>query len=132
MVALLAADMLLGDERRWQGLTPEGTVAFFEDDSPSMLVLSQLELHDSIDSCCSAQAASTCHDAYVFRSPLHPSVRLDLFNFQQNGPHSENDVVKLLRRGGYELFNPCFEMPLLHNHVSGHSTKQTENRCNAH
>jgi hypothetical protein len=128
-VALMAADMLLGDEQRWQSLTPNGTASFFKSDSPRMLVLARLELDDSMRSCCFMNSNATCHDAFVFRSPLHVGVRLDLFNFQQNVWQAENYAVGLLRRGGYQLFNPCFDLPLFHNHISDLRPNQNENRC---
>ena len=93
----MAADMLLGDEQRWQSLTPNGTASFFKSDSPRMLVLARLELDDSMRSCCFMNTNATCHDAFVFRSPLHVGVRLDLFNFQQNVWQAENYAVGLLR-----------------------------------
>jgi hypothetical protein len=129
IVALMAADMLLGDERLWQGLTPNGTVAFFKSDSPRMLTLARLELDDDMRSCCFMNTTDTCHDAFVFRSPLHTGVRLDLFNFQQNVWQAEDYAIGLLRLGGYHLFNPCFDLPLFHNHISGLRPNQNENRC---
>jgi hypothetical protein len=128
IVALLAADMLLGDERKWHGLTLNGTKFFFESECPRMLVLSRLELDDSIGPCCSMDTLASCHDAFVFRSPLHSDVRLDLFNFQQNVWQAENYAVGLLRHGNYELYNPCFDLPLFHNHVSDQRPNQNENR----
>ena len=125
----MAADMLFGDELQWHSLSPNGTVAFFDSDSPRMLVLSRLELDHSIDSCCSNEATLACHDAYVFRSPLNISVDLALFNFGQNGQSSEQRAVRLLRQGGYDLHNPCLQLPLFHNHVYDQSTKGDENRC---
>jgi hypothetical protein len=125
----MAADMLLGDEQRWHSLTPTGTASFFKSDSPRMLVLARLELDDSMRSCCFMDTNATCHDAFIFRSPLHAGVRLDLFNFQQNVWQAENYAVGLLRRGGYQLFNPCFDLPLFHNHMSDLRPNQNENRC---
>jgi hypothetical protein len=34
-----------------------------------------------------------------------------------------------LRSGGYELYNPCFSLPIFHNHISGQRPNQNENRC---
>jgi hypothetical protein len=125
---MVAADMLLGDERRWQRLTANGTAAFFSGDKPRALVLSRLELDDSVVPCCSVSSNGTCNDAVVFVPPLLASVRLDLFNFQQNVWQSENYAVGLLRHGGYELYNPCIMLPLFHNHVSNERPNQNENR----
>jgi hypothetical protein len=127
VVALMAADMLLGDERRWRSLTPNGTKSFFEGECPRMLVLSRLEL-DDVNPCCNLNSMAGCHDAFVFRSPLHSSVNMGLFNFQQNVWQAENYAVGLLRHGSYELYNPCFDMPLFHNHVSNQRPNQNENR----
>jgi hypothetical protein len=128
IVALMAADMLLGNEQRWHGLSANGTAAFLHGGlAPRMLVLSRMELDDS-ESCCTMNLSYVCHDMVVFRSPLHVNVRLDLFNFQQNIWQGENYAVGLLRSGGYELFNPCFDLPLFHNHISGQRPNQNENR----
>lgn len=125
---MIAADMLLGDEQRWESLTPAGTAAFFNGDKPRVLVLSRLELDDSVIPCCSMSSSETCNDAVVFVPPLLAAVRLDLFNFQQNVWQAENYATGLLRHGGYELYNPCFMLPLFHNHASGERPNQNENR----
>jgi hypothetical protein len=125
MVALMAADTLLGDERLWQGLT-----SFFEGESSRMLVLSRLELHHSVDSCCTTSAALACHDAYVFRTPLNRSIfHSDTFNSDQSGRYkSENQVVELLLEAGYVLSNPCVQFPLFSYHVPDLSIERDLNR----
>ena len=129
LVALMAADMLLGDERRWQWLAANSTAAFFNSRAPRMILLSRLELDEYMEPCCAdGNIAYPCLDAFVFRSPLHKDVRLDLFNFQQNVWQSEDYAVGLLRLGGYELYNPCFDLPLFHNHFSNQRPNQNENR----
>ena len=127
-MALMAADVLLGDEIRWQWLTKHGTVAWLESSSPRMFVLSRTEL-DGVESCCASDVRWVCHDMFMFRSPLHANVRSHLFNYQQNIWQGENYAVGLLRAGGYELFNPCYNLPLFHNHDSGQRPNQNENRC---
>ena len=84
IVALMAADMLLGDEGRWHGLTANGTATFLDSGAPRMIVLSRMELDSSIVQCCNMTIHYACHDAFVFRSPLHFGVRLKSFDFQQN------------------------------------------------
>jgi hypothetical protein len=123
----MAADVLLGDEMRWRELNENGTVAFLESSAPRMFVLSRKEL-DDVESCCSVDVQWSCHDMFMFRSPLHDNVRLDLFNYQQNIWQGEDYAVGLLRAGGYELFNPCLYLPLYHNHDSGQRPNQNENR----
>jgi hypothetical protein len=127
IVALMAADVLLGNEMRWHSLLSNGTAAFLHGSIPRMFALSRLEV-DDVESCCSMDVAWVCHDMFMFRSPLHANVRLDLFNYQQNIWQGENYAVGLLRSGGYELFNPCFDLPLFHNHKSGQRPNQNENR----
>ncbi len=129
IVALMAADVLLGDEMRWSWIHQHGTAAFLESSTPRMFVLSRSELDESVDSCCALNLGWVCHDMFMFRSPIHPNVRLDLFNYQQNIWQGENYAVGLLRAGGYELYNPCFHLPLFHNHNSGQRPNQNENRC---
>jgi hypothetical protein len=90
-----------------------------------------LELDDEIEPCCTLKVVLTCHDAFVFRSPLHSGVRLDLFNYQQNIWRGEQYALGLLRSGGYDLYNPCFSLPVFHNHISGQRPNQNENRCGA-
>ena len=46
------ADMLLGDERRWQWLAANGTAAFFNSRAPRMILLSRLELDEHMEPCC--------------------------------------------------------------------------------
>jgi hypothetical protein len=128
---MMSADMLLGDERLWHNLpsTPNGTAAFFQGSNPRMMSLSRLELDDAISPCCTLNVELACHDAFLFRSPLLSSVRLDLFNYQQNIWRGEHYALGLLRSGGYELYNPCFSLPIFHNHISGQRPNQNENRC---
>jgi hypothetical protein len=131
LVIMMSADMLLGDERLWHNLpsTPNGTAAFFQGSNPRMMSLSRLELDDAISPCCTLNVELACHDAFLFRSPLLSSVRLDLFNYQQNIWRGEHYALGLLRSGGYELYNPCFSLPIFHNHISGQRPNQNENRC---
>jgi hypothetical protein len=124
----MAADVLLGDEMRWNWLYQHGTANFFESHHPRIFALSRLEL-DDVDSCCAVNIHWVCHDMFMFKAPLHNNVRLDLFNYQQNIWQGENYAVGLLRAGGYELFNPCYSLPLFHNHNSGQRPNQNENRC---
>ena len=84
IVALMAADMLLGDEQRWLGLSANGTAAFLHAGAPRMIVLSRMELSDSIEHCCNMTLNYACHDAFMFRSPLLSGVQMTKFNFQQN------------------------------------------------
>jgi hypothetical protein len=129
IVIMMSADMLLGDERLWHSLTPNGTADFFNSRNARMLTLSRMELDDAIAPCCTLNVELTCHDAFVFRSPLHAGVRMDLFNYQQNIWRGEQYAIGLLRSGGYELYNPCFSLPMFHNHISGQRPNQNENRC---
>ncbi len=119
----------MGDERRWQRLTANGTASFFDGSTPRMLLLSRLELDELVVPCCISSNPYPCLDMYVFKPPLHAGVRLDLFNFQQNVWQAENYAAGLLRLGGYELYNPCFDLPLFHNHVSDMRPNQNEDRC---
>jgi hypothetical protein len=72
-VSLIAADMLLGHERRWHGLSQEGTAAFFNNSKPRMLVLLRMELNGG-DGCCSMKSVqfvdNICHDTCLC-SGLH-------------------------------------------------------------
>jgi hypothetical protein len=125
---MIAADMLLGDEQRWQRLTANGTAAFFKGEKPRFVVLSRLEPDSTVVPCCSVNGTETCNDAFMFVPPLSAGVRLDLFDFQQNVWQSENYATGLLRHGGYEVYNPCLMLPLFHNHLSDERPNQNENR----
>jgi len=125
----MAADILLVDERRWQWLNANGTASFFDGSTLRMLSLSRLELDELNAPCCHSSVIYPCLDMHVFKSPLHEGVWMDLFDFQQNVWQAENYAVGLLRLGGYELYNPCFDLPLFHNHVSGQCPNQNENMC---
>jgi len=84
IVALMAADMLLGDEQRWHGLTANGTAAFFDNVVARMIVLSRMGLDNDIEQCCNLTIYYGCHDAFAFRPQLHSGCRLKNFDFQQN------------------------------------------------
>jgi hypothetical protein len=118
VVAVMAAHMLLGDERLWQDVS-----SFFDGERPQILVLSRLELDHSIDSCCTTSTALACHDAYVFRAPLNHSIFGPSGSFQ-----SENQVVQSLLQAGYELSNPCAQLPLFRYRVPDPSIKRDQTR----
>jgi hypothetical protein len=54
---------------------------------------------------------------------IKEDIRLDLFKFQQNVWQAEN--YALLHLGSYELYNPCFVLPLFHDQRQN----QNESRC---
>lgn len=118
VVAVMAAHVLLGDERLWQDVT-----SFFDGGRPQILVLSRLEVDHSVDSCCTTSAALACHDAYVFRAPLNHSIFGPSSSFQ-----SENQVVQSLLQAGYELSNPCAQLPLFRYRVLDPSIKRDQTR----
>jgi hypothetical protein len=125
LVAVMAAHVLLGDERLWQDVS-----SFFDGERPQILVLSRLELDHSIDSCCTTSTALACHDAFVFRAPLNHSIfHLDPLNSGSSGSHqSENQVVQSLLQAGYELSNPCAQLPLFRYRVPDPSIKRDQTR----
>jgi hypothetical protein len=125
LVAVIAAHMLLGDERLWQDVT-----SFFDGERPHILVLSRLELDHSVDSCCTTSTALACHDAYVFRAPLNHSIfHSDPLNSGQSGSYkSENEVAQSLLEAGYELSNPCAQLPLFRYRVPDLSIKRGQSR----
>ena len=57
------------------------------------------------------------HDAFIFKSPLKEDIHLRS-HFTQNNWGSENLVLSLLGNNGYEVFNPCHQIKIIHNHAT--------------
>ena len=61
------------------------------------------------------------HDAFIFQSPLK---KLALNNFipkighYQNRWGSEDIVIQVLLEYGYQIYNPCYEIKIVHLHAS--------------
>ena len=62
------------------------------------------------------------HDAFLFQSPLK---KLSLKDFipkighYQNRWGSEDIVIQVLLEYGYQIYNPCYEIKIVHLHASG-------------
>lgn len=57
------------------------------------------------------------HDAFVLRPPV-PMSFLDSVSHQQNCYQAENIVIHELRCHGYEVFNPCLDLRVVHRHAA--------------
>jgi len=57
------------------------------------------------------------HDAFIFKSPL--SINLNPIKHVQNVWGSENSVIDNLYHHGYKIYNPCFQIKIVHLHESG-------------
>lgn len=57
------------------------------------------------------------HDAFIFRSPLKKDFLHNL-NHVQNVGGSDDNVVNNLVDYGYKLYNPCFQIKIVHLHES--------------
>jgi len=56
------------------------------------------------------------HDVFIFRSPLN--INLDNIKHVQNVWGSENSVIDNLCNHGYKVFNPCYQIKIVHLHKS--------------
>ena len=57
------------------------------------------------------------HDAFIFKSPIKKDFLHNL-NHPQNVGGSDDNVVNNLVDHGYKLFNPCFQIRIVHLHES--------------
>jgi hypothetical protein len=62
------------------------------------------------------------HDAFLFQSPLKKLVLKDFIpkiGHYQNMWGSEDIVIQVLLEYGYQIYNPCYEIKIVHLHASG-------------
>jgi hypothetical protein len=64
------------------------------------------------------------HDAFIFKSPLNKEI-LPYLKHNQNLWGSENVVIDTLIDFGYKLFNPCYQIKIIHLHQTNY---RDENR----
>ena len=63
-------------------------------------------------------------DAFIFKSPVASEVITKL-NFPQNVWGSDNVLLREFKNHGYQLYNPCRQIVIIHEHASG---ERGENR----
>jgi hypothetical protein len=59
----------------------------------------------------------SCHDAFIFRSPLNKKI-LENYHHTQNLWGAENSVIDTLIHNGYKVYNPCYQIKIKHLHQS--------------
>lgn len=62
------------------------------------------------------------HDAFLFQSPLKKLALKDFIpkiGHYQNRWGSEDVVIQVLLEYGYQIYNPCYEIKIVHLHASG-------------
>jgi hypothetical protein len=62
------------------------------------------------------------HDAFLFQSPLKKLALKDFIPkicHYQNRWGSEDIVIQVLLEYGYQIYNPCYEIKIVHLHASG-------------
>eukprot|EP01112_Ceratiomyxa_fruticulosa_P011304 TRINITY_DN3058_c0_g1_i2.p1 TRINITY_DN3058_c0_g1~~TRINITY_DN3058_c0_g1_i2.p1 ORF type:complete len:426 (-),score=57.11 TRINITY_DN3058_c0_g1_i2:210-1388(-) len=72
--------------------------------------------------------APISQDAWIFLSPLSRGVSLESLNFSIGLPGCDNRVSYEIRKGGYQLINPCQTVVARHFHTSkrrSYSSKDT-------
>ena len=57
------------------------------------------------------------HDVFIFKSPV--SINLNHIMHVQNVWGSENSVIDSLCNHGYKIYNPCYQIKIVHLHESG-------------
>jgi hypothetical protein len=65
------------------------------------------------------------HDAFIFKSPLNKEI-LPYLTHKQNLWGSENVVIDTLIDFGYKLFNPCYQIKIVHLHRSCYRDENRE------
>ena len=66
------------------------------------------------------------HDAFIFKSPLNKNI-LDSIKHYQNIWGSENSVItSLIDNGNYKIYNPCYQIRIVHLHSSGYRNEDRE------
>jgi hypothetical protein len=65
------------------------------------------------------------HDAFIFKSPLSSKI-LTKLQHVQNVAGSDDSVVNTLVDNGYNLYNPCFQIKIVHLHESNVRTYNQE------
>ena len=58
------------------------------------------------------------HDAFIFLSNILNKNILENMNHIQNLAGSDDNIINILVDNGYKLFNPCFEIIIIHLHNS--------------
>jgi len=56
------------------------------------------------------------HDSFIFKSSLN--INLDNIKHVQNVWGSENSIIDNLCESGYKVFNPCYQLKIVHLHES--------------
>lgn len=74
-----------------------------------------LSRHERLDFKPCIDSYNAGHDAFIFKSPLKEDIHLRS-HFTQNNWGSESLVLSLLGNNDYEVFNPCIQIKILHNH----------------
>jgi len=66
------------------------------------------------------------HDAFIFKSPLNKNI-LNSIKHYQNIWGSENSVVtSLIENGKYKIYNPCYQIKIVHLHSSNYRNEDRE------
>ena len=55
------------------------------------------------------------YDAFIFKSQLNPQI-LSYIKHKQNIWGSENKVISILQKFKYNLYNPCYQFKIIHQH----------------
>lgn len=74
------------------------------------------------------KAYGGCHDAFVFKSPIHPGI-FNRITHKQNIWGSENVVIDALIDYQYMVLNPCLQMIIVHEHDMARENRIEENRA---
>lgn len=61
------------------------------------------------------------YDAFIFKSPLNKSI-LESMKHKQNVAGSDDNIVNILVDNNYKLYNPAFQIKIVHLHESDYRT----------
>ena len=72
------------------------------------------------------------HDAFILQTPLLPDIDYSSIDFKQNVFGAEAIFQKALKKAGYTMKNPCFQIKLFHLHRNRFYFEQYDTIGNHH
>jgi hypothetical protein len=58
------------------------------------------------------------HDVFIFKSPLNKNILNGMKHIQNVWGSEATVIISLIENGGYKLYNPCYQMKIVHLHES--------------
>jgi hypothetical protein len=68
------------------------------------------------------------HDAFIFKPYYLNYNILQYMHHKQNVAGSDDNIINILCDSGFKLYNPCFEIMIIHLHYSNYRTYDSDNK----